>query len=139
MPCTGIYERLLISSCSPRSKELELPRATLARILASRAGHSDFAKFHEDLIHVDANLHYRCKRRKDPDHFYFCHIAKDWPDSQQVRPQKCSPFSLVRQKGARCSMIGSLERNSTLKSVLDWGGRKKKGALSREKNSWGVN
>ncbi|KAI0998199.1 hypothetical protein K3495_g9995 [Podosphaera aphanis] len=75
MPCTGSYERLSISSCPPRPKELELPRATLGRILASRSGHGDFAKYHEDFNRPDANLHCRCGRRKDPFHFYFCHIA----------------------------------------------------------------
>ncbi|KAI0998379.1 hypothetical protein K3495_g9812 [Podosphaera aphanis] len=41
---TGIYERISVDTAPLRPKELELPRATLGRILAARTGHGDFAK-----------------------------------------------------------------------------------------------
>ncbi|KAI0993033.1 hypothetical protein K3495_g15151, partial [Podosphaera aphanis] len=99
MPCTGSYERLSISSCPPRPKELELPRATLGRILASRSGHGDFAKYHEAFKHPDANLYCRCGRRKDPVHFYFCYIAKRRARLPAGPASEVLPFLLGTKKG----------------------------------------
>ena len=55
-----------------RPPELQLPRATLGRLLAARSGHGDFAEYHERFKHDDALLTCSCGRRKEPSHFYFC-------------------------------------------------------------------
>ncbi|KAI0994368.1 hypothetical protein K3495_g13813 [Podosphaera aphanis] len=101
LPCTGNYERLLINSTPTRPKELELPRATLGRILASRTGHGDYAKYHENFNHSEANLHCQCKRRKDPVHFFFCHIAKRRARLPAGPPSEVLPFILGTAKGGK--------------------------------------
>ena len=53
-------------------KELDLPRATLHRLLAIRSSHGDFAWYHRKFRHEDANLACSCKREKDPTHIVRC-------------------------------------------------------------------
>ncbi|KAL5600985.1 uncharacterized protein BROUX77_005234 [Berkeleyomyces rouxiae] len=52
--------------------KLELPRRTLARLLAARSGHGDFKLYHEKYRHPGAALHCSCGRPKDPIHLFFC-------------------------------------------------------------------
>jgi ribonuclease HI len=53
-------------------KELELPRATLARLLSIRTRHGDFAWYHRKYNHKDANLACSCGRDKTPEHLALC-------------------------------------------------------------------
>ena len=57
-------------------RELALPRRHLARLLAARSGHGDFASYHERFNHENAELHCRCGARKDPTHLFFCRLAR---------------------------------------------------------------
>ena len=52
--------------------ELQLPRATLGRLLAAHSGHGDFASYHERFEHKDAKLECSCGRPKSPHHFFYC-------------------------------------------------------------------
>lgn len=56
--------------------ELRLPRRHLARLLAARSGHGDFAQYHERFNHSSAELRCRCGARKTPTHFLFCRYAR---------------------------------------------------------------
>ena len=53
---------------------LSLPRQALARLLAARSGHGDFASYHERFGHEDAVIRCRCGARTTPTHFIFCRI-----------------------------------------------------------------
>ena len=57
------------------AKELQLPRTHLAKLLAERSGHGDFAEYHRRLDHADAELHCACGAPKAPGHFLFCHMT----------------------------------------------------------------
>ena len=70
------YRDLGIQHSPLNPRELTLPRPVLARILAARSGHGDFADYHERFNHIDAHLYCRCGARKAPLHFFFCNIAK---------------------------------------------------------------
>ena len=52
---------------------LSLPRPVLARLLAARSGHGDFAKYHERFGHTSATIHCRCGARTTPTHFFCRH------------------------------------------------------------------
>jgi hypothetical protein len=52
-----------------------VPRSALARVLAARSGHGDFASYHERFNHTSAELHCRCGARKTPLHFSSCRKA----------------------------------------------------------------
>ncbi len=58
------------------SPELALPRAALARLLAARSGHGDFAAYHDRFNHMDAERRCRCGAFKKPDHFLHCRVAR---------------------------------------------------------------
>jgi ribonuclease HI len=53
-------------------QELELPRPTLARLLAIRSKHGDFAWYHKKFKHDDALLQCSCGRTKTPEHIVRC-------------------------------------------------------------------
>ena len=59
---------------APRSgpKELDLPRATLARLLSIRSRHGDFAWYHRKYNHSEANLTCSCRQDKTPEHLALC-------------------------------------------------------------------
>jgi ribonuclease HI len=57
-------------------KTLGLPRPTLARILAARSGHGDFAAYHERFAHESATTRCRFGARTAPDHFFHCRLAQ---------------------------------------------------------------
>jgi hypothetical protein len=52
--------------------ELDLPRATLAKLLSIRSMHGDFAWYHRKFQHIDANLTCSCGRDKTPEHLALC-------------------------------------------------------------------
>jgi hypothetical protein len=49
-------------------RELDLPRATLARLLSTRSTYGVFAWYHPTFCHDDANLTCSCRRDKTPEH-----------------------------------------------------------------------
>jgi ribonuclease HI len=53
-------------------RELDLPRATLARLLSIRSMHGGFAWYHQKFHHDDANLTCSCGRDKTPEHLVLC-------------------------------------------------------------------
>jgi hypothetical protein len=55
-----------------RIRELDLPRATLARLLSIRSMHGDFAWYHRKFNHNDAKLTCSCGRDKTPEHLALC-------------------------------------------------------------------
>lgn len=72
------------------SKELDLPRQTLHRLLALRSSHGDFAWYHKKFQHEDAKLTCSCGRSKTPDHLVHCaktqrHFGA-WPDKPPSPP-----------------------------------------------------
>ena len=56
-------------------RELRLPRTHLARLLAERSGHGDFAAYHRRFHHADAELHCACGAEKAPAHFLHCRLT----------------------------------------------------------------
>src|SRR5271168_525072 len=52
--------------------ELNLPRATLHRLLAIRSSHGDFSWYHTKFNHKDAKLVCSCGQPKSPEHLVFC-------------------------------------------------------------------
>ena len=63
--------------------ELKLPRPVLARLLAIRTKHGDFAWYHRKFNHQDANLSCSCGSDKTPEHLVHCRKAaatfRNWP------------------------------------------------------------
>jgi RNase H len=63
--------------------ELNLPRATLHRLLAIRSSHGDFCWYHTKFKHTDAKLVCSCGQPKSPEHLVFCRKTraafKHWP------------------------------------------------------------
>jgi ribonuclease HI len=72
--------------------ELELPRPTLALMLAIRSKHGDFAWYHKKFSHDDAKLECSCGRAKTPEHIVFCRkttaaaIFRKWPQRPMAPP-----------------------------------------------------
>ena len=64
-------------------KELDLPRATLYRLLALRTRHGDFDWYHAKFKHKDAVLECSYGIKKTPDHLVHCHktfrYLGNWP------------------------------------------------------------
>jgi ribonuclease HI len=94
------YQDLWITSSPRCPEELRLPRHLLARILAARTGHGDFADYHERFNHEDAYLQCRCGARKSPVHFFFCRIVKRRLPRPPGPPSETIPFLLGTPKGA---------------------------------------
>jgi ribonuclease HI len=71
-------------------KELDLPRATLARLLSIRSRHGDFAWYHRKYNHKDANLTCLCKQDKTPEHLALCRKTlgtfSQWPLRPPIPP-----------------------------------------------------
>lgn len=95
------YRELGITTSPIRPKELYLPRPLLGRIIASRTGHGDFAEYHERFNHNDAHIQCRCGSRKEPLHFFFCHIGKRRSPRPPGPPSEVIPFLLGTPKGAQ--------------------------------------
>ena len=70
--------------------ELDLPRATLHRLLAIRSSHGDFHWYHTKFQHADANLLCSCGLRKAPEHLVCCRKTKTafkyWPQRPPAPP-----------------------------------------------------
>jgi hypothetical protein len=70
--------------------ELDLPRATLHRLLAIRSSHGDFHWYHTKFQHADANLFCSCGLRKAPEHLVCCRKTqtafKYWPQRPSAPP-----------------------------------------------------
>ena len=70
--------------------ELDLPRATLHRLLAIRSSHGDFHWYHTKFKHTDANLFCSCGDRKTPVHLVCCRKTqtafKYWPQRPFAPP-----------------------------------------------------
>ncbi|RKK61485.1 hypothetical protein BFJ69_g17119, partial [Fusarium oxysporum] len=66
------YKRLNLKAATGSPPELSLPRASLHHLLAARSLHGDFAAYHQRFDHIDARLVCSCKRRKAPDHIFYC-------------------------------------------------------------------
>ncbi|KAI9034981.1 ribonuclease H family protein [Aspergillus affinis] len=94
------YQDLWIAKSPRCPAELKLPRHLLARILAARTGHGDFAAYHERFNHEDAHILCRCGARKISIHFLFCYIAKRRLPRLLGSPSETIPFLLGTPKGA---------------------------------------
>jgi hypothetical protein len=70
--------------------ELDLPRATLHRLLAIRLSHGDFSWYHRKFAHEDAKLLCSCGRPKTPEHIVRCRKTttaakfQHWPQRPSV-------------------------------------------------------
>jgi hypothetical protein len=93
------YQDLWITTSPRCPAELKLPRPLLARILAARTGHGDFAAYHERFNHEDAYLLCRCGARKTSFHFLFCCIAKRRLPLPLGPPSETIPYLLGTPKG----------------------------------------
>jgi hypothetical protein len=94
------YQDLCITSSPQCPDELRIPHPLLARILAARTGHGDFAPYHERFNHEDVHLLYHYSAGKSPIHFFFCRIAKRRLPRPQGPPSKIIPYLLGTPKGA---------------------------------------
>jgi ribonuclease HI len=94
------YQDLGIISSPQCPDELRLPRPLLARILAARTGHGDFAAYHERFNHEDEYLLCCCGAQKSPVHFFFCRVAKRRLPRPQGPPAETIPYLLGTPKGA---------------------------------------
>ena len=59
-------------ACLQLHAELQLPRESLARLLAALSGHGNFAAYHTRFNHPDAKNCCHCGAYKTPTHFYYC-------------------------------------------------------------------
>jgi ribonuclease HI len=85
------YTRWSLRYSTRPPRELELPRATLHKLLALRTGHGDFEWYHKKFNHLDAVLTCNCGCPKTPEHLVHCrwirHTFKDWPDKPDSLPK----------------------------------------------------
>ncbi len=79
--------------------ELCLQRPALARIIASRTGHGDFAAYHSRFNHENAVNHCSCGRTKSPLHFYFCKKSNLRKLTANLRTSEAIPWLLGNPKG----------------------------------------
>jgi ribonuclease HI len=72
-------------------KELDLPRSTLHRLLATRTGHGDFDWYHTKFKHKDVVLDCSCGMKKTPDHLVHCRrtfrFLWNWPFKPRRPPR----------------------------------------------------
>ncbi|KAH9859187.1 hypothetical protein J1614_012264 [Plenodomus biglobosus] len=79
-------------STSTSPPELELSRPTLAKLIAIRTKHRDFAWYHKKFNHPDAQLKCSCSRLKTPEHIALCRktkvkaIFRRWPQRPTLPP-----------------------------------------------------
>ena len=72
--------------------ELDLPRATLHRLLSIRSSHGDFSWYHTKFAHEDAQRLCSCGRHKTPEHIVHCKKTTTatkfrlWPQRPQAPP-----------------------------------------------------
>jgi ribonuclease HI len=82
--------------------ELDLPRATLHRLLAIRTGHGDFSWYHHKFHHTDAKLKCSCGSPKTPEHLVHCkkvfRYLYNWPYKPNRPPRtKAEGTKYIRQ------------------------------------------
>ena len=80
-----------------------IPRGAMARWLATRSGHGDFATYRERFNNASAEMLCRCGARKAPLHFFFCRKAPVRHRLQffQARPMTLEDL-LTTAQGAVC-------------------------------------
>ena len=79
--------------------EMKLPRFTLGKLYASRTGHGDFKEYHTRCNHEDAECHCQCGHQKNPEHFYYCRLARQQLDMRR-RPACTLREMLATPQGA---------------------------------------
>ena len=67
-------------------QELTLSRRILAKLLAIRIMHGDFAWYHRKFRHDDAELLCSCGKDKSPDHLIRCPRIRRWFRQWPARP-----------------------------------------------------
>ena len=72
------------STTSP--EELTLSRPILAKLLAIRTKHGDFAWYHRKYKHDDAELLCSCGKDKSPEHLVHCPRMRRWFTQWPARP-----------------------------------------------------
>jgi hypothetical protein len=70
------------------SPELDLPRATLHRLLAFRTGHKDFSWYHQKFHYNDAKLECSCGRPKTPEHLVHCKTVFRYLYNWPLKPKR---------------------------------------------------
>jgi hypothetical protein len=90
-----------------KSKELELPRYTLGKLVAARSGHGDFPPYHLRFRHETYEPNCRCGATKTPTHFLECEPAWErWKQRKKKRKllrrsrKKQAEWMLSTAKGA---------------------------------------
>ena len=74
-----------------RPPELALPRWAYHRLIATRTGHGDFAKYHERFKHENIDGKCKCGRERRPRHFVECRPAlQRWRRAKQEPPPRAS-------------------------------------------------
>ena len=63
------------SQTQPSPAELQFTRGSLARLLAARSGHGDFAQYHDRFNHRNAERKCHCRAYTSPTHFYYCRLS----------------------------------------------------------------
>jgi ribonuclease HI len=85
------YRRWSLDYSVRAPKELELPRATLHRLMAIRSGHGNFKWYHDKFKHQDASLNCTCGGWKSPDHLVHCKKTREhfniWPHKPKTPPR----------------------------------------------------
>ena len=81
----------------------DILREALAKLLAIRSGHGDFAHYHVRFHHADADLYCSCGTSKSPLHFYSCSRTSHKHLLQQCNGQPLTLEDLITTtKGVLC-------------------------------------
>ncbi len=79
-------------------KELQIARSSLARLVAARTGHGDFAAYRQRFAFADGdNSRNRCScgALKKPEHFFYCRIARRRYGGPTGPPRRLCPEYLL--------------------------------------------
>jgi hypothetical protein len=80
------YKGWALSYNTTPQEELTLTRRVLAKLLAIRTRHGDFAWYHRKYRHDDAELLCPCGKDKSPDHLVHCPRMRRWFLQWPARP-----------------------------------------------------
>lgn len=80
------YRQWALSYDTTPQEELNLSRRVLAKLLAIRTRHGDFAWYHREYKHDDAELLCSCGKDKSPDHLVHCSRMRRWFSQWPARP-----------------------------------------------------
>ena len=72
--------------CTALGLELTLSRCVLAKLLAIRTMHGDFAWYHRKFKHDDSELLCSCEKNKSPDYLIHCPRMRRWFRQWPARP-----------------------------------------------------